>query len=498
MNFEKILELRQEYPIFSGEKDALCDAIKDEKYTSDYALLTLSIINKNADALFKNRYTDMIIQIPSPFAWVGINFILIHFTNNKPAKLLTGIFNGKVAENPHKKPPCDGNWYVYEEKTDDFINFIDNINNFIKNGRVNRNDLTVNDYSVFDIYNLNPVYYTEQAIKIRNELQKSDYKLLKDISEIISTPTDKNIEAKFIDSKHFEYPLVYEKLPKAKISRAIKLVKGDIICLLVGDKPKFYLYNNDYSDVYIKAGNYCVVRVKNKSMNNYIVSYLNDEKARMYFTSTKRGSYIPILTKSDFGELKVIIPTEEMLKNADESMEYTMNSKKLSPYEINELIRNSYKANYKNESQKMINEDILSAISKMKNKAIRELINDDLNEVEVCFDNKAYKSAIILCGSILEAVLLDWLSEYENTDDILDVAKGEDGRDLELNKIIFKLKELVKPYWYESSKAHEIRKTRNMVHPKECIKNNTKVSVEECQKIINDLNDIIESKENRS
>ena len=146
----------------------------------------------------------------------------------------------------------------------------------------------------------------------------------------------------------------------------------------------------------------------------------------------------------------------------------------------------------------MIGEDILSAISKMKNKAIRELINDDLNEVEVCFDNKAYKSAIILCGSILEAVLLDWLSEYENTDDILNVAKGEDGRDLELSKIIYKLKELVRPYWYESSKAHEIRKTRNMVHPKECIKNNTKVSVDECRKIINDLNDIIESKESRS
>ena len=498
MDFEKILKYRQEYPIISGSKDKLYNALMDGTYKYDYVLLTMSIINKNAIELFKNRYTDMIIQIPSPFAWVGIDFIILHFTQNKPSKLLTGIFKGKVSERTDRRPPCDGNWYVYEKKTEDFNNFIDNINSFIKEGSVNRDDLNINDYSIFDLNNLNPFYYTDQAIKIRKELQESDYKLLKDVADIITAPTDKDIEAKFINSKYFKYPLKYDELPIDKIPRAIKLRKNDIIGLLVGDQPKFYLYNCDFDDVYIKAGNYCILRVKDKNMNNYLVSYLNDEKARMYFTSNKRGIYIPMLTKSDFGELKVIIPTQEMLKIADETMEYTLNLKKLSPYEINELIRSSYKTKYKNESQKMIGEDILSAISKMKNKAIRELINDDLNEVEICFDNKAYKSAIILCGSILEAVLLDWLSEFENTKDILDVAKSEDGRDLELSKIISKLKELVRPYWYESTKAHEIRKTRNMVHPKECIKNNTKVSVAECRKIINDLNDIIESKESRS
>lgn len=498
MNFEKILEYRQKYPIINGSKDKLFNAIIDGTYNYDFVLLTMGIISKNAEILFKDRYTDMIIQIPSPFAWVGIDFILLHFTNTKPVELLTGIFRGKVGERQKKRPPFDGNWYVLENKTEDFTDFLNNIDLFLHNKKVERNDLTVNDYSIFDIDNLNPFYYTKQAIKIRNELQESDYKLLKDIAELVSVPTDKDIEGKFIDSKHFEYPLVYDKLPVAKLTRAIRLIKGDIIGLLVGDQPKFYLYNNDFKDVFIKAGNYCIIRVKNKKNNNYLVTYLNDEKARLYFASTKRGMYIPTLTKSDFGELKVIIPSDEMIKNADESMEYTMNSKKLSPYEINELIRNSYKADYKNESQKMINEDIMSAISKMKNKAIREVINDDLNEVEICFDKKAYKAAIILCGSILEAVLLDWLSEYENTEDILDVAKSEDGRDLELSKIIYKLKELVRPYWYESSKAHEIRKTRNMVHPKECIKNNTKVSVDECRKIINDLNDIIESKESRS
>lgn len=498
MNFEKVLQNRQKYPILSGSKDMLYEAIINGSYNDEYALLTIGIINNNAEELFSERYTDMIVQIPSPFAWVGVNFILLHFLKKKPSKLLTGVFNGRAYGKQSKMPPCEGGWYVLDKKTEDFQNFIDSINIYENGENIERKDLNVNDYSAFDINNLNPLYYTEEAIRIRNELQESDYKLLKDIADIISTPTDKDIDAKYIDSKYFEYPLSYEKLPKARIQRGIKLEKGDIIGLLVGEHPKFYLYNNDFKDIYVKAGNYCVIRVKDKSINNYLISYLNDDKARMYFSFTKKGAYIPTLTKSDFSELKVIIPTSEMISNANDAMEYTMNQKKLSPYEINELIRNSYKATYKNESQRLISEDILSAVARMKNKAIRELINDDLKEVETCFDEKAYKAAIILCGSILEAILLDWLAQYENTEDILDVAKGEDGRDLELSKVIYKLKELVRPYWNESSKAHEIRKTRNMVHPKECIKNNIKVTQDECRRIIDDLNDIIESKERRS
>lgn len=498
MNFEEVLMYRKKYPIYTAYKDALCDAVIKGTYKCDYAIMTIGIVNMYSKELLKDRYIDIIIQIPSPFVLITTNFMLIHFTKNRPLKILTGVFKGVICKREYKELQLNGKFQVMGKTTEDFNDFLNNINSFNKNGFVNRNDLIVNDYSIFDPNYLNPYYYTKQAIKIRRELQDSDYVLLKNIADIISTPTDNNITGKYIDSKSFIYPLKYENLPTGIITRAIKLKKGDIVGLLVGEKPKFYLYNNDYNDIYIKAGNYHVIRVKDKKINNYLVTYLNDEKARMYFASVKRGSIIPILSKNDFCELKVIIPTLEMIKMADGAMEYTMNSKKLSPYEINELIRASYKAEYENESQKMINEDILSAISKMKNKAIRELINDDLNEVGICFDNKAYKSAIILCGSILEAILLDWLSEFENTNDILQVAKDEEGKDLELGRIITKLKEVVRPYWYESQKAHDIRKTRNMVHPKECIKNHVKVNAEECKRIINDLNEIIESKESRS
>ena len=213
--------------------------------------------------------------------------------------------------------------------------------------------------------------------------------------------------------------------------------------------------------------------------------------------TAKRGCYIPNLTKSDLMNLKVIIPTKEMLEIAEKTQEYIMNQKKLSPFEINELIRSSYSNQVKNESQKMINQDLISKISTVKIEVLKKLINDDLEEVNVCFENGAYKSAIILCGSILEAVLLDWLSEYENTDEVSDIGVDKNGRDMGLAKIIVRLREIIKPEWYESKKAHEIRETRNMVHPKECIKNNKKVTVEECERIIDDLKEMLESKEKR-
>ena len=498
MDFNKVLEYRQKYPIFSGTKDALYDAILDGSYNFDYALMTIGMISKNADKLFKNRFIDTLIQIPSPFAWVGINFILLHFVDKEPQKLLTGVFKGKVCEKQTKKPPCEGNWYVAGEFTEDFQNFIDNVNLFINNKTVSREELNVVDYSMFDISNLNPFYYSKQAIKIRKELKNTDYKLLKEIADIIMSPIEKNIDGKVLTKGNLDYPLKYDNIPIRNITSSLKPKKGDIIAFLTGENPLFYLYNEDYEDIYISSFSNCIIRPKDKTITNYLVNYLNDEKARIYYSSSQKGIAIPRLSIKDLSEMKVITPTEEMIFNADKTMEFMIKSKELSISAINELIRQSHSNSYENESQKMINLDILSNISKIKNKVIRELINDDLKEVEICFDNKAYKSAIILCGSILEAVLLDWLTEFENTDDILNVAIGEDGRDLELNKIITKLKELVRPYWYESKKAHEIRKTRNMVHPKECIKNNIKVDVDECKRIINDLKDIIESKENRS
>lgn len=498
-NFDEIVKNRQKYAIQFGRNDMLVRAILEGNYNSEFAMLPPEMLQKEVNHLLKNRFIDAIIRIPSPFAGMAIDFYIVHFSSQKPKKFLTGIYKGNIFEKRFRISSYDikSAWMIKGEYTEDFKAMIAEINMFFENKEITRDDLNVNDYKEFNMENLNPLYYTKQAIKVRKELQENDYKLLTDFADILTNPEEKNIKAKYIDSTNMTYPFVYSNLKEAEIKRAIKVKKGDIVCLLVGKQPQFYLYNEKYNDIYIKAGNYCLLRCKEAKYSSYLVNYLKDEKARLYFSSTVHGGYIPHLTKSDLMNLKIIIPDEHMLEIANETQNYLMNQKKLSPYEINELIRNSYNVKYKKESHKMICNDIISLISNIKINALKELINNDLNEVEICFNNGAYKSAIILCGSILEAVLLDWLSEYENTDNIFNIAISKGGKDLALIKIIDKLEEVVKPRWYEASKAHEIRITRNMVHPKEYIKNNRKVTCEECKKIIDDLKDIIESKEKR-
>lgn len=43
-------------------------------------------------------------------------------------------------------------------------------------------------------------------------------------------------------------------------------------------------------------------------------------------------------------------------------------------------------------------------------------ITDDIKELNACYRAKAYKATLILAGSILEAVLIDWLSEINQAD----------------------------------------------------------------------------------
>ena len=315
---DEMINNRRKYPIMSGNSDLMVEAIINGEYKSDFALMPPSVVQKNMDRLNNYKFIDIVIQIPSPFRGTGIDFYIIHFKKDKPKKLLTGIFRGLVCEREYKRSALD--WETSLQLTgnftEDFTDLVNNVMLFLENKDIKREDLDINNYKEFDTNYLNPLYYTKQAIKIRNELKDQDYVLLNEVADIISTPTDKDIEAKYIDSKKFSYPLVYSSLEKTKIKKATNIIKGDIICLLIGDVPKFYLYNEDYKDIYIKTGNYCILRCKEEKYRSYLVNYLNDEKARLYFATVKKGCYIPNLSKNDLMILKVIIPTQEMLEIA--------------------------------------------------------------------------------------------------------------------------------------------------------------------------------------
>lgn len=55
--------------------------------------------------------------------------------------------------------------------------------------------------------------------------------------------------------------------------------------------------------------------------------------------------------------------------------------------------------------------EMIKTVRLYKGETIRGFLEEDLKERNACFRAKAYKATLILCGSILEAVLIVWVTE---------------------------------------------------------------------------------------
>lgn len=122
-------------------------------------------------------------------------------------------------------------------------------------------------------------------------------------------------------------------------------------------------------------------------------------------------------------------------------------------------------------------------------------MKEDIKELDACFSSGAYKATLILAGSVLEAFLLDWLSEIDGKN-YFEEPYEINGKKCEfLSVYIDQIKEIERPDWMEpSEKAHFIRKSRNSVHAKVCLREEIGINEETCTKVITYLKDIIDTR----
>lgn len=128
-------------------------------------------------------------------------------------------------------------------------------------------------------------------------------------------------------------------------------------------------------------------------------------------------------------------------------------------------------------------------ISSFYDNNAKEIILKDLTELRLCFKAKAYKATIIMAGSILEAFLIDWLSEI---DGINYFNKKEERYGLLY--YINRIHNLKKSTWDDAAKkAKKIRIKRNLVHAKLYIDDND-ISKETCTEVINYLEYVVKTR----
>jgi hypothetical protein len=125
-----------------------------------------------------------------------------------------------------------------------------------------------------------------------------------------------------------------------------------------------------------------------------------------------------------------------------------------------------------------------------------------MEELRICYENEAYKAAIILAGSLLEAFLFDWLSNEPGSETYGKTIKYKLNEEKKkgtfiadnLNGYIEGLQDkygLKKPP-LDVKKAIEIKDFRNYVHPTKLFKVNDDVLNEVvCKKVYSYLQDIV-------
>lgn len=258
------------------------------------------------------------------------------------------------------------------------------------------------------------------------------------------------------------------------------LAEGDII--ITPNCSRVFLVTKELNGVYAPGHNYHIRLKPNSAVSaHYLCLYLQSEFAKKYSLKVAIGSVIPRIGSKDFRQLPILLPDDDTLAKSDELYQQIQTPESALD-KINNLIAGT------RDLGRLQDSFLLEELEKLrisKRVIIEKLIKDDLKELKVCIDKGLYKSSMVICGSILEAITLDWLSETEKHD------YYRDDTEISLSKAITLLKKLGELDYETANAAHNIRTMRNLIHPRNYFQNQDKVTKKECMKLLTQLKQVI-------
>ena len=338
---------------------------------------------------------------------------------------------------------------------------------------------------------LYPRFYMEVNDDIRGILKNDTIKKLNEVAEILDVQIDYGATevGRVLGHKDLPmYPYIPEKdYDKFYISN-VRLHKGDI----VEKRGKFFLLNKEPIFELYASCDCKVIRAK-KVSPEYLYIYLISRIA----TRIRLAFSVSVIDKmpkfsEDIKEFPIVLPQYDK-KHYEELFEKISNP--------DERFFESLTIPNKTESvADVLDLEILVNIKLNNEELLRTHIDSDIEELKLCYDNKAYKALVIMAGAVLEAFLIDWKSEidqvnYFETDLIVTKKDGSTGK-AELADYIYLLYKEYEPKWNRmSKKAHMIRDKRNRVHVKVCLNKKEEITKELCLEIIDNLKEIVESRE---
>ena len=376
----------------------------------------------------------------------------------------------------------------YPESYFDYLDYVEKV----VDSNINPEDGSDYEFGVFNEDLVakrvwNPNRYCKQAIKLRAALEKEKTVALGDVADIIiPNPDHERRHTKFVAMpKLWDYPVNYSKLREGVITDS-PLKKGDIVSY---NGQYFFVYEEPPCEIHTSP-NARIIRPVN-ICPEYLYLYLSSETSMIIMESLAMGSVLRRVRTNDMADFPVVFPTLQVQHYRHTFRIEKFNLDDISKYNdvLNEFSNNNETV------EDILNVELAHNIKLCKAEVMEQFLDSDLHELNTCFRHEAYKATLILAGSILEAVLIDWLSEIKNKnffeEDYIVIDRNGHPKRADLIDYINEIKMIKRPNWMEEAdKAHVIRKKRNLVHAKLCM-NTDEISKEVCEEVISYLKDVL-------
>ncbi len=456
---------------------------------------------------------DLGIVLPNTNA----RFILYIFTKDRVDSFIVGEYRGSAMKNrAGRKENNDWN-SLY---TSEYYNYLRKIEDGLKHGKYDNDDYVKFNTVKNELFEgvFDPKRYSESVYRVKNALKMEKTVCLSEVAQIIRPRpnSDRDKRAMHLMVSEWKYPIDYNRL-RDGIMTDTPIRQNDI---LFRDFNRIYLMTEKPEKEIHISPNDVIIRPNNISPY-YLAMYLKSDTAKIIMQSLSMGSVLTRIRMTDMLNIPVILSS---LTDSDYKRMYELEyhqPKDIAEFHQNKRLNAYYdamtsiKGRDKDSCTDILSDEWMNNIRIHKRDVLKEFIESDIDELNVCFRHKAYKAALILAGSILEAILIDWLSEIKNEnyfDESYLVQKKQwdkrnncpkrdrNGNILYYTKeagladYIDEIKELARPAWMKSDEAHLIRKKRNLVHAKLCLKDSTEINEQTCREVIDYLKEVIDTR----
>ena len=460
------------------------------------------------DILKKGYYITAIIELADIVPFIDARYIMLKYSKRKARKVKVCSYYGftQYSEKMESEDEWDEEYFGEEYKE-----YLDQVDKWVIDSATRKpanaklavfNNLKYEDLPYF-FEHLRPALLNKEYITSRKQLQAyNKVGKIKPLGELAAIISPEKVSD---EQSYYPNPFIISMFLTSELGKDIEERTGQTS---VDDSKSVYsanlrtdtqLHKGDYYIPHMEVLSWCpvleeptvpvyapessiVIRPKSQISAEYLFLYFETDVGRMAvdILSTKDFS---TRIEGDLEQLKIVLPQRELSYYRE--MLSTIYNEQYHIIDNNLTYRQQEELNIINPNDDLLQIKRFQLANLGRHANLRRLILLDIDEVYRCIRAEAYKAAIILCGGILESVLIDWVSEIEgvnyfektgydsrlhvslygsNRDYFLD--KNGNKSNLELVKLIDRIDGLVPPVWInnEAHFATIIRTERNRIH----------------------------------